>query len=86
MSAGLSISIMSGFVNYVTYISPILGRISKRGNKPITSSKAGGLNRNRSKRFGLLGPVKQAEFIQPFVFFFLVLDISADRLLVRSYS
>ncbi len=31
--------------------------------KPITSSKAGGLNRNRSKRFGLLGPVKQAEFV-----------------------
>jgi len=31
--------------------------------KPITSSKAGGLNRNRSKRFGLLGPVKQAELV-----------------------
>ena len=31
--------------------------------KPITSSTAGGLNRNRSKRFGLLGPVKQAEFV-----------------------
>jgi hypothetical protein len=31
--------------------------------KPITSSKAGGLNRNRLKRFGLLGPVEQAEFV-----------------------
>ena len=55
-------------------------------NKPITSSKAGGLNWNRSKRFGLLGPVKQAEFIQPFVFTFLIADIGADRFLVCSYG
>lgn len=58
--------------------------IPKGNGKPITSSKAGGLIRNRSKRFGLLIPVKQAEFVQPFVFTFLVLDVGTDNLLVRT--